>query len=299
MTVFVSYARRDHDADSLRAIERIVSGLGAPYIDDLHHHRFGTDRREIVEHALSAARAFVGVLSPHYLRTPWTCREFETARARGIPMSALLPDGTLAQIDALRSAPVRDRAVPRLPACAVPPRALPAPRDRAYGRQVQPSISISTDVAADPHAVWALVSDLPGMGRFSPENLGGFWVNGAGGPAAGAEFRGTNRNGDLRWTTKVRVVACDPGRLFAFDVRTPFGVRVSRWSYEITPTGTGCRLTENWYRVGSWFIRRFMGPRVTGRKDRPGYNVLSIEHTLAAVKAYAESVTPVPEQRRG
>ena len=48
-----------------------------------------------------------------------------------------------------------------------------------------------------------------------------------------------------------RVVACDPGRLFTFDVRTPFGVRVSRWSYEITPTGTGCRLTENWYRVGS------------------------------------------------
>jgi len=145
------------------------------------------------------------------------------------------------------------------------------------------------EVAADPHVVWSLVTDLPRMGEFSPENVGGHWLNGATGPAVGAEFRGTNRNGSRRWTTRVRVVACKPGRLFAFDVRTPFGVRVSRWSYELVPTEAGCRLTENWYRVGNWLIRRVMGPRVTGRADRPGYNVRSIEHTLAAVKAHAET----------
>jgi hypothetical protein len=72
-------------------------------------------------------------------------------------------------------------------------------------------------------------------------------------------------------------------------VRTPFGVRVSRWSYEIVPTATGCRLSEHWYRVATWFIRRFLGPRTTGRADRPGYNVESIEHTLAAVKRRAEA----------
>lgn len=145
------------------------------------------------------------------------------------------------------------------------------------------------DVATDPHTVWALVTDLPRMGEFSPENIGGRWVNGATGPAVGAEFRGTNRNGGRQWSTKVRVVACDPGRLFTFDVRTSFGIRVSRWGYEITPTDTGCRLTEHWYRVGNWLVRRVLGPRVTGRADRPGYNVHSIEYTLAAVKARAES----------
>jgi hypothetical protein len=31
-----------------------------------------------------------------------------------------------------------------------------------------------------------------------------------------------------------------------------------------------------------------MGPKVTGRVDRPGYNVESIEHTLAALKARAQ-----------
>ncbi|OLF12171.1 hypothetical protein BLA60_09210 [Actinophytocola xinjiangensis] len=153
---------------------------------------------------------------------------------------------------------------------------------------MEPWISLSTEVAADPDTVWKLISDLPRMGEFSPENVGGEWVAPATGPAVGARFRGNNRNGERMWWTRVRIVACEPGREFTFDVRTPFGVRVSRWSYVITPTPGGCRLTENWYRVGNWFIRRIMGPRVTGRQDRPGYNVSSIEHTLAAVKARAE-----------
>jgi hypothetical protein len=159
-----------------------------------------------------------------------------------------------------------------------------------YFLVVEPTISRSIDVAADPDAVWAMVSDLPRMGEFSPENVGGQWVDGATGPAVGARFRGTNRNGAKQWWTRVRVVACEPGRRFTFDVRTPFGIRVSRWSYEITPVATGCRLTEHWYRVGSWFIRKIMGPKITGRQDRPGYNAQSIEHTLAAIKAHAEAM---------
>ena len=144
-------------------------------------------------------------------------------------------------------------------------------------------------MSADPDTVWAFISDLPRMGEFSPENVGGQWVRGSTGPALGARFRGTNQNGAKEWWTRVKVIACTPGRHFAFDVRTPFGVRVSRWEYVIAPTGTGCLLTENWYRVGNWFIRKFMGPRITGRLDRPGYNTHSIEYTLAAVKAKAEA----------
>lgn len=173
--------------------------------------------------------------------------------------------------------------------CAVGPGVLSGGAGAGYFLVVEPTISRSVEVAADPDAVWAMVSDLPRMGEFSPENLGGQWVNGARGPAVGARFRGTNRNGAKLWWTRVRVVACEPGRRFTFDVRTPFGIRVSRWSYEITPTTLGCRLTENWYRVGSWFIRKIMGPKITGRQDRPGYNVHSIEYTLAAVKARAEA----------
>jgi hypothetical protein len=162
---------------------------------------------------------------------------------------------------------------------------------RGYRSDVEPTISRSTDIAADPRSVWAMVTDLPRMGELSPENRGGRWLDGATGPAVGARFRGTNRNGAKEWWTRVTVVACEPGRRFTFDVRTPFGVRVSRWCYEVTPTETGCRLTEHWFRVGNWFVRRFLGPRVTGRRDRPGFNTLSIEHTLAAVKARAEDIS--------
>jgi Polyketide cyclase / dehydrase and lipid transport len=155
---------------------------------------------------------------------------------------------------------------------------------------VQPWISRTVHVEAAQALVWSLVTDLPRMGEFSPENAGGRWVRGSTGPAKGARFRGVNVNGKLNWWTRVRVVNFEPERLFTFDVRSPFGVRVSRWEYELAPAGEGCELTENWYRVGNWFVRNILGPRVTGQADRPGYNEHSIEHTLAAIKAYAEGI---------
>jgi hypothetical protein len=161
-------------------------------------------------------------------------------------------------------------------------------RNAGYRGLVKPTISRSVRIAADPMAVWTMVTDLPRMGDLSPENIGGRWIGGATGPAVGARFRGVNRNGAKEWWTRVRVVVCETGRLFTFDVRSPIGIRVSRWSYEITPADDGCVLTEHWYRVGNWFVRRFLGPKVTGRVDRPGYNVTSIEHTLAKVKTHFE-----------
>ena len=154
---------------------------------------------------------------------------------------------------------------------------------------MRPWISRTVRIDAPIRDVWATVTDLPGMGELSPENRGGRWIGGATGPAKGARFRGVNRNGELLWWTRVKVVECEPERLFTFDVRSPFGVRVSRWSYELTPAVEGgTLLTENWYRVGNWFVRRILGPRVTGQADRPGFNVKSIEHTLAAVKSRLE-----------
>jgi hypothetical protein len=165
----------------------------------------------------------------------------------------------------------------------------------SYRELMQPTISRSVRIAADPHVVWSMVTDLPSMGELSPENIGGRWVDGATGPALGARFRGVNRNGHRQWWTRVRITDYEPERRFTFDVRSPFGVRVSRWGYEVTPTADGCLLTEHWYRVGSWFVRRFLGPRVTGRADRPGFNTESIEHTLNAVKTRAEAHSPVSD----
>ena len=77
-------------------------------------------------------------------------------------------------------------------------------------------VSGSITVAARPEEVYALVSDLPRMGEWSPENTGGRWVGGATGPAPGARFRGTNRNGRHRWATVVTVTEPTPPTRFAF-----------------------------------------------------------------------------------
>jgi hypothetical protein len=148
------------------------------------------------------------------------------------------------------------------------------------------SVSRSTEIDAPAEAVWALVSDLPGMGQLSPENAGGRWTRGATGPAAGAGFRGVNRNGARRWSTSVTVTDCEPGRSFAFDVSS-LGLAVSRWSYDVTPRPGGCTLTETWQdRRGA--VMDVLGKAVSGVGDRPGFTANSIEQTLAAVKRRAE-----------
>ncbi len=55
--------------------------------------------------------------------------------------------------------------------------------------------AVGRDIEAPAHDVFALVSDLTRMGEGSPENAGGTWIKGSTGPALGAVFQGTNRNG--------------------------------------------------------------------------------------------------------
>lgn len=153
------------------------------------------------------------------------------------------------------------------------------------------TVSRSTTVAAPPQAVWELVSDLPGMGAFSPESTGGSWVGGATGPAVGASFRGRNAAGRRRWSTRSTVVRSEPGRAFAFDVSAG-GLPVAQWAYELEPTADGCRLTETWTdRRGR--LMTVLGRLTTGVADRAGFTALSIEQTLDRVKQRAEAV---PEQ---
>ena len=150
------------------------------------------------------------------------------------------------------------------------------------------TVSRSTSIAAPAARVWELVSDLPRMGEFSPENAGGSWVGGAPGPAAGAVFRGRNRRGRHRWSTRCTVTRCEPGSAFAFAVSS-VGLPVAEWAYEIEPDagGTACRVTETWTdRRGA--LMTSIGRLATGVADRAAFTALSIEQTLARVKAVAE-----------
>jgi hypothetical protein len=149
-----------------------------------------------------------------------------------------------------------------------------------------PDLSRSVRIAAPPQRVFELVSDLPGMGRFSPENAGGQWLGGATGPAVGVGFRGRNRRGLHRWSTRCTVTRCDPGQGFAFAVSS-MGLPVADWAYDIEPDGEGCRLTETWTdRRGALITAA--GRLASGVSDRAAFTAESIERTLDAVQREAE-----------
>ena len=108
---------------------------------------------------------------------------------------------------------------------------------------------------ASPEQVWDLVSDVTKIGRYSPETFEAEWLGDATGPAEGARFRGhvkRNEKGPVYWT-ECTVVACTPGREFAFAVRSrPFGLPLASrntvqltWSYVLTETGDGTDVTES------------------------------------------------------
>ncbi len=121
--------------------------------------------------------------------------------------------------------------------------------------------AVSRDIGAPAHEVFALVSDLPRMGEWSPENTGGEWVKGSTGPALGAMFRGTNRNGVRRWSTTVTVTGFAPDALFEFAV-TSGPLEVSHWRYDFEQTDSGCRVTESFEdRRKPWFafVARALG----------------------------------------
>ncbi len=101
------------------------------------------------------------------------------------------------------------------------------------------------DIAAPAKTVWELVSDLPRMGEFSPENVGGKWIKGATGPAPGAIFSGLNKNGFRRWKTTATVVECEPGKVF--EIAISMGpAAIANWRYEFKDIEGGCQVTESW-----------------------------------------------------
>jgi uncharacterized protein YndB with AHSA1/START domain len=148
-------------------------------------------------------------------------------------------------------------------------------------------IEVTETVAAPADRVYALVSDLPRMGEWSPENTGGKWVRGATGAAVGAKFRGTNRAGWRFWSTTVTVTAAEAGRRFAFDVDAA-GIPVSAWEYEFAGDGGTCTVTERWTdRRPQWM--QLLSIPLMGVRDRGAHNRRNMQETLRKLKAAAES----------
>lgn len=103
---------------------------------------------------------------------------------------------------------------------------------------ITPLLEESIEVDASPETVWALISDLTRMPRWSPQ-VRKTWVKG-GTTRQGARFRNLNRKGLLFWPTSAKVVEFVPNQKLAFRVRDNLTI----WSFTLEPLGTGTRITE-------------------------------------------------------
>jgi hypothetical protein len=151
--------------------------------------------------------------------------------------------------------------------------------------------SVTVRMAASADRVWDLVSDVTRVGEFSPETFEAEWLGGASGPGAGARFRGhvrRNGRGPVYWTV-CTVVACEPGREFAFAVAGPGGATVNTWRYQMEPSAGGTDVTESFELADRPLLRLYWMAAgfARGRTNLNGMRV-----TLEKLKAVAESAGP-------
>ena len=148
------------------------------------------------------------------------------------------------------------------------------------------SAQAEVSIDAPPDTVYALVTDLSALAACAEEAAAMKWVKGDA-ARPGAVFKGTNRNGFRKWTTKCTVTDAEPGSAFAFDVDY-FGIPVAHWRYDIAGADGGCHVTERmWDRRPGWFVKP--GGFATGVTDRPTVNTEHIKVTLQRLKDKAEA----------
>ena len=104
----------------------------------------------------------------------------------------------------------------------------------------EPTLQASLDIDAPPAKVWAQLSDLTNMPKWSPQ-VRKTVVRG-GRTRLGAQMFNFNRRGPLWWPTQAKVVAFSPERELAFRIKENWTI----WRFTLEPLdgGTRTRLTE-------------------------------------------------------
>jgi hypothetical protein len=97
-------------------------------------------------------------------------------------------------------------------------------------------------VRVTPDDAFASVAELTRMGEWSPENVGGEWLDSAT-RGVGSTFRGRNRGPQGEWETVLTVTEFDSPHRFAFVVASP-GEEGTRWQYTFHAAEGGTVVTE-------------------------------------------------------
>ncbi len=107
--------------------------------------------------------------------------------------------------------------------------------------------SVSLDIDADADQLYAMVSDLPRIGEWSPECERVEWDGDVTAPVEGTEFVGFNAVGPgrrIRYKRHGTVLTAEAGKAFSF-ITDEGGKPSTAWHYTFEPLGEGrTRVTE-------------------------------------------------------
>lgn len=153
------------------------------------------------------------------------------------------------------------------------------------------NVTVSRVIAADAGRLYDFVADITRMPSYSPENTAAIWIDGATGPTVGARFKGSNRLGRARWSTRPTVTVADRGRTFEFKVPGSAG---PRWTYRFEPTSEGTRVTESVVQTRRSPLPIRIIQRLNGVTDRNASLRAGMVTTLdrLAVAVTAEQFSP-------
>jgi uncharacterized protein YndB with AHSA1/START domain len=103
----------------------------------------------------------------------------------------------------------------------------------------------SAVIGAPIETVWKVVSDVTRVGEWSGECQGCVWVGGADSPVLGAQFRGRNRRGSIRWTRLSEVIRAEPPHTLVWRTvaRFPY-LDSTEWRLSLAEDGSATRITE-------------------------------------------------------
>jgi hypothetical protein len=155
--------------------------------------------------------------------------------------------------------------------------------------------SVARYIEASPEALYDVIADVTRTPELSPEVVACEWIDGATAPAVGARFRAKNHAGrGPDWHNTPVVTVAERGREFAFS-RTEKAAGTIVWKYELTPEGTGTRVTESYevtrpVRLLGWFIIGVL----YGNKDRQGDLRRGMTRTLQRLAALTEKTAIRP-----
>lgn len=146
----------------------------------------------------------------------------------------------------------------------------------------------SVEVRATPECVYDLLADITRMGEWSPECYRCEWVGGATRAEPGAQFRGYNRSGPIRWSNTSEIVTAERGRELAWLLGGT-EKRYVLWRYTFEGLPDGSLVTETFQVLRHTFLGRLGALPLGGGRRREKVLQAGITATLARLKVAAES----------